>query len=129
MTFGGSSLTPRELSWQWTDSKARVIFVSPPLVQVVKDMFKLLKISDEEADKRIWIMDQLWDENLPKYGTTATTTTTEGNWLSDLLHKGMLDREERFDGEDADETAYICYSSGTTVRLHFAGSDLESVNF
>ncbi len=112
MTFAGSALTPRELSWQWSDSKARVVFVSPELVQVVKDMFKLLNVSDEEARRRIWIMDQLWDENLlpPKGGGYGTE-----NWLGYLFQKGRLDGAEKFDGEDANETAYVCYSSGTTV--------------
>lgn len=111
MTFAGSSLTPRELSWQWLDSKARIVFVAPELVNVVKEMFKLIKISEEEAEQRIWIMDQLWDENLVKgdYGTE--------NWLGYLIYKGELSAEEKFDGDQADETAYICYSSGTTVCL------------
>lgn len=112
-TYASSSLTPRELSWQWLDSKARVVFAAPHLINVVKDMFKLIGTSDEEAHRRIWVMDQLWDEGLPKgeYGTE--------NWLGYLLHKGELDQEEKFDGDCADETAYICYSSGTTVRyLH-----------
>lgn len=112
MTFASSALTPRELSWQWLDSKACVVFVYPDLVQVVKAMFKLVNVSEKEADRRIWIMDKLWDENLPK-GDYATE-----QWLGQLLHKGELSAEEKFDGDRADETAYICYSSGTTVR-HF----------
>ncbi|EKM79749.1 hypothetical protein AGABI1DRAFT_119847 [Agaricus bisporus var. burnettii JB137-S8] len=109
MTFASSALTPRELSWQWLDSKACVVFVYPDLVQVVKAMFKLVNVSEKEADRRIWIMDKLWDENLPK-GDYATE-----QWLGQLLHKGELSAEEKFDGDRADETAYICYSSGTTT--------------
>jgi 4-coumarate--CoA ligase len=109
MTFASYALTPRELSWQWLDSKARAAFVHPSLVQVVKDMFKLVNVSSEEADKRIWIMDNIWDDNLPKGDYTTR------NWLGYLLHKGELPAEENFDGDRADETAYICYSSGTTV--------------
>jgi acyl-CoA synthetase (AMP-forming)/AMP-acid ligase II len=109
MTFASSALTPRELSWQWLDSRACVAFVHPSLVKVVKDMFKLVNISNEEADKRIWIMDNLWDDNLPKGDYTTR------NWLGYLLRKGELSAEERFDGDRADETVYICYSSGTTV--------------
>jgi len=32
-----------------------------------------------------------------------------------LLGKGTLQMEERFDGKDAYETVYLCYSSG----MHF----------
>lgn len=96
MTFAGCSLTPRELSWQWTDSKARVIFV-------------LIGVPRKEAHQRLWVMDQLWDDNLPE-GQYQTK-----KWMGTLLKFGELSAEERFDEEDANETAYICYSSGTTV--------------
>ena len=113
MTFAGCSLTPRELSWQWVDSKARVIFVAPDLVTVALKMFDLIGVPRKEAHQRLWVMDQLWDENLPK-GQYQTK-----NWMGALLKFGELSAEERFDGEDANETAYICYSSGTTVRFMF----------
>jgi len=109
MTFAGCSLTPRELSWQWADSKARVIFVAPDLVTVALKMFDLIGVSRKEAHQRMWVMDQLWDDNLPE-GQYQTK-----NWMGALLKFGELSAEERFDGEDANETAYICYSSGTTV--------------
>ena len=32
--------------------------------------------------------------------------------LVDLLKLGSLKGEERFDGEQSDETVYLCYSSG-----------------
>ncbi|KXN81855.1 Putative acyl-coenzyme A synthetase [Leucoagaricus sp. SymC.cos] len=109
-TFAGCSLTPRELSWQWTDSKARVVFVAPDLISVALDMFRLIGISEKEARQRIWVMDQLWDENLPR-GVYKSE-----NWMGILLNQGTLSAEEKFDGELANETAYICYSSGTTGR-------------
>ncbi|KAJ3570650.1 hypothetical protein NP233_g4267 [Leucocoprinus birnbaumii] len=109
-TFAGCSLTSRELSWQWTDSKSRVLFVAPNLVPVALDMFRLIGVSEREAHQRMWVMDQLWDENLTQ-GVYETR-----NWMGELLCRGALDAEERFDGEDANETAYICYSSGTTGR-------------
>ncbi|KAL9713251.1 hypothetical protein Ac2012v2_004491 [Leucoagaricus gongylophorus] len=109
-TFASCSLTPRELSWQWTDSKARVIFVAPDLVTVALRMFELIGVSEKEAHQRMWVMDQLWDDNLPQGRYQA------GNWMGALLKFGELSAEERFDGEDANETAYICYSSGTTGR-------------
>jgi len=109
MTFAGCSLTPRELSWQWTDSKARVIFVAPDLVTVALKMFDLIGVPRKEAHQRLWVMDQLWDDNLPE-GQYQTK-----KWMGTLLKFGELSAEERFDEEDANETAYICYSSGTTV--------------
>lgn len=33
--------------------------------------------------------------------------------LADLLKLGTLKAEERFDGEQSAETAYLCYSSGS----------------
>lgn len=109
-TFAGSSLTPRELSWQWTDSKARALFVAPDLVTVALDMFRIIGVSESEAHQRMWVMDRLWDENLP------TGEYRTKNWMGELLQQGALAVEEKFDGESADETAYICYSSGTTGR-------------
>lgn len=43
----------------------------------------------------------------------------ENGWgwtLSDFIGKGKLEDEEKFDGEKAHETAYLCYSSGTTGK-------------
>jgi len=74
-------------------------------------MFELIGVSEKEAHQRMWVMDQLWDDNLPQ-GQYQTD-----NWMGALLKFGELSAEERFDGEDANETAYICYSSGTTVRF------------
>lgn len=34
--------------------------------------------------------------------------------FNSLLQHGKLESEERFDGDQADETVYLCYSSGTT---------------
>ena len=110
ITFAGCTTTARELSWQWIDSKARCIILAPHLVQVAKDMFKLVGVSGDEADRRIWILE---DETI----LTSNRRTVTGNYLGTLLHGGKLSGEELFSGRDADETVYICYSSGTTVRL------------
>ncbi|TFK33289.1 AMP binding protein [Crucibulum laeve] len=108
LTFASSSATARELSWQWSDSLARAVIVHPPLVQVVKDMFKLIGVSDAEAAQRIWVVDQIWKEDAPKL--------LGCNWLGDLVGNETLEQEELFDGDLAEETVYICYSSGTTGR-------------
>lgn len=73
-------------------------------------MFKLVGVSGDQADRRIWILE---DETI----LTSNRRTVTGNYLGTLLHEGKLSGEELFSGRDADETVYICYSSGTTVRL------------
>lgn len=116
MTFASAGYTPRELAWQWLNSAARVVFTAPTLVPVVRQMFEGIGVTNEEARKRIWIMDRLWEE--PKEMTRIQPGLEGHGRLRDLLGKGKLIEEERFEGKDADETAYICYSSGTTVRVH-----------
>ena len=44
-----------------------------------------------------------------------------------LLKCGKLEAEERFDGELADETVYLCYSSGTTGLGK--GVEVSSITF
>jgi acyl-coenzyme A synthetase/AMP-(fatty) acid ligase len=36
--------------------------------------------------------------------------------MEDLLGKGKLDQEEKFEGPLANETLFLCYSSGTTGK-------------
>jgi 4-coumarate--CoA ligase len=103
-TLANSGYTPRELAHQYRDSGAEALFVHPALVPTVLDMFALLKVSPEEAKKKIVIASYGLSGNV---GSGFVT-------MEDLLGKGALDEEERFDGELADETALICYSSGTT---------------
>jgi 4-coumarate--CoA ligase len=103
-TLANSGYTHTELAYQYRDSGAEAVFVHPALVSTVMDMFAHLKVSLEEAKKRIIIS---------SYGLSGKAgsgfVTTE-----ELLGKGTLDEEERFDGKLSDETALICYSSGTT---------------
>ncbi|KIJ98514.1 hypothetical protein K443DRAFT_103820 [Laccaria amethystina LaAM-08-1] len=121
ITFAGCTTTARELSWQWMDSKARCIILAPHLVQVAKDMFKLVGVSGDEADRRIWILE---DETM----LSSNHRTLTGNYLGTLLHGGMLSGEELFSGRDADETVYICYSSGTTTSHKNVASVLGMTN-
>ncbi|KAF8998854.1 acyl-CoA synthetase [Cyathus striatus] len=108
ITMASSSSTARELLWQWQSSNARTILVAPTLVPVVRDMLRLAGFCEEEANRRIWVMDKLWDPIAPKL--------SDHNWLGDLLNHGILSEEEKFNGRDSDEPVYICYSSGTTGR-------------
>jgi hypothetical protein len=83
-------------------------------------MFSLIGSSPEEAKRRIRIMDTLSDlvslEGFGANGTLLMEHESSGvNGLHQLVGKEALEREELFDNEDAEESVYICYSSGTTV--------------
>jgi len=103
-TLANSSYTPPELAHQWKDSQADLIFVHPALLQVTLDMFTLVKISPEDFKTRIV---------LATHGLTAGVPSGFFT-MEDFIGKGSLSQEEKFDGPDANETALLCYSSGTT---------------
>lgn len=106
MTLANSSYTPRELEHQWIDSGAKVIFVYPGLLPVVLEMFKNLNLSSTEAKRRIVVAD--WPTPDPAFKDYIR--------VQDLLGKGKFSEEEKFPGEQANETALLCYSSGTTGK-------------
>ncbi|KAI0036169.1 AMP binding protein [Vararia minispora EC-137] len=103
-TLANSAYTSAELQHQYTDSGARVIFIHPTLVGVALDMFKRIGISETEARKRLVLMD-------------LSVKSQDGILgLQDLLGRGQASSVEPFDGHLADETALLCYSSGTTGK-------------
>ncbi|EKM53456.1 uncharacterized protein PHACADRAFT_125215 [Phanerochaete carnosa HHB-10118-sp] len=106
MTLANSSYTPRELEHQWTDSGAKVVFVHPALLPVVLEMFKNLDFDLTAARRRIIIAD--WPARDP--------ISNDYIRMQDLLYKGRFFMEEKFPGELANETALLCYSSGTTGK-------------
>lgn len=75
----------------------------------------VLKVPEPEARSRIWVMDRLWDYN----HAIARESINGYNSVARLLAFGNLEHEARFEGAEADETVYICYSSGTTVSSEF----------
>ncbi|KAI0090784.1 hypothetical protein BDY19DRAFT_887434 [Irpex rosettiformis] len=103
MTLANSAYTPKELHHQWVDSGAKAVFVHPSLVDTALEMFKTLNLDLTEARRRIVVAD--W----PSPPTDSTYIR-----ISDILGKGQLQEEEKFDGDLANETALLCYSSGTT---------------
>lgn len=107
-TLANSAYTPREVEHQWKDSGATVVIVHPALLPVVLETFKLLRLSDAEVRSRIIVAD---------FGVPPGTKWG-GNFirLTDLINKGSLEEEEKFPGKLADETTYLCYSSGTTGK-------------
>ena len=105
-TLANSSYTPAELGYQWKDSGASVVFAHPTSVPVVVAMLEACGVSKEEARKRIIVM-----------GLGDGERTAKGFiHMDDLMWKGSLSVAERFDGPLSNETAYLCYSSGTTGK-------------
>lgn len=112
LTLAPSTSTPIELSWQWKDSRARMIVVAPTHYRAALEMLvQVLRIPRHEAQQRIWVMDRLWE-----YGQGSDGIVSDGwNRVKGLIGHGRLEEEEKFEHANADETVYICYSSGTTV--------------
>lgn len=114
-TLANSAYNARELAFQYTDSGAKILFTSEEGLPVVRQTFKELGLSKEEADERIVVLPQSlkWagGPDVPRH-----PDATGLRELSDLLGKGALPVEERFDGKDTHETVYLCYSSGTTGK-------------
>lgn len=113
-TLANTSYTSRELAFQYTDSSAKLIFTSEQGLPTVRQTFHELGFSKEEGDRRIVVLPQ----SLQWAGGPDAPRRSEANGLlelGDLLGKGTLQMEERFDGKDAYETVYLCYSSG----MHF----------
>lgn len=108
-TLANSAYTPTELAFQYNDSHARVVFSHPDLVPVVFAMFKHIGLSEDEARRRLVVLD-LW-------GNGAEVAHKHGVlWLGDLLGHGTLSEEEKFVGSQVGETQLLCYSSGTTGK-------------
>lgn len=105
-TLANSSYTPPELAHQFVDSEAKLIFVHPSLVNVVVKMFELLKLDQETAKRKIVVAD--W--GLSDKGPTGFLQVDQ------LLGKGKLKSEEKFEKNEANQTVMLCYSSGTTGK-------------
>jgi acyl-CoA synthetase (AMP-forming)/AMP-acid ligase II len=108
-TLANSAYTPTELAFQYSDSRARVVFSHPDLVPIVFAMFKQIGVSDDEARRRLVVLDlgRSGAEVARKVGVLG---------LGDLLGHGALPAEEKFSGSQASETQLLCYSSGTTGK-------------
>jgi len=113
-TLANTADNPRVLALQYTDSRATLIFTSEGGVAAVRQTLQDLGVGKAEADKRIIIMTESlkWAGGpfVPSKPEIAGLVT-----LADLLELGTLKEEEKFDGNLANETVYLCYSSGTST--------------
>ncbi|EPQ51344.1 acetyl-CoA synthetase-like protein [Gloeophyllum trabeum ATCC 11539] len=121
VTLANSSYVPYELGYQYKDSGAKLIFAHPALLPVALKMFGEVYGAKgrEEARKRIIIAGGSgWGSvSAEEERKLAGTKEVEGLvWMQDLLGEGALQKEEQFSGLEVNETAYLCYSSGTTGR-------------
>lgn len=117
LTLANNAYNARELLFQYTDSHATIIYTTPEGLPVVRQTLQELGLNKSEADKRIVILPQClkWagGPGAPRHPDTIGLLEIE-----DLLNKGALQAEEPFDGNDANETVYLCYSSGTFPCFH-----------
>jgi hypothetical protein len=113
-TLANNAYNAKELAFQYVDSGANIVFSSLEGLPVLRQTFEQMGIPKAEADKRIVVLSPSlkWagGPDAPRSADSACLPD-----LADLLGKGSLLTEERFDGEDAHETVYLCYSSGTLV--------------
>ncbi|KAF8891748.1 AMP binding protein [Infundibulicybe gibba] len=114
-TLANSAYNARELAFQYIDSGSRLVFTSEDGVNAVREMFSGLGVNNEEADRRIVVL----GNGLEWAGGPAAPKKQDCHGLlrvEDLLNIGTLNEEEKFDGDRAHETVYLCYSSGFTTH-------------
>lgn len=107
-TLAPSTASPNEVQEQWNDSRSKVMIVSSSLVQTGLDVFKRMNFSPEDALSRIIVYSDGETLHLPKGFKFIR--------YQDLSARGLLSKEEPFDGQLSNQTALLCYSSGTTGK-------------
>lgn len=110
-TLANSAYNAQELAFQYGDSGARLVLTSEGGISTVVEMFTQLGVSKTEAARRIIVL----EDGLEWAGGPASPRNPETAGLlrmQDLLYRGVLDKEEKFEGKDSNETVYLCYSSG-----------------
>ncbi|PBK82853.1 AMP binding protein [Armillaria gallica] len=113
-TFANNAYTSRELAHQYTDSRASYVFTTEEGLPTVRKMFKTIGVGSE-GDKKILLFSNSlsWagGPDAPRSPHTAGLLR-----IDDLLSLGQLKEEEKFEGDLAQETVLLCYSSGTTGK-------------
>jgi 4-coumarate--CoA ligase len=100
--------TVSEFLHQFHDCEAKVVLAHPALVPLVLDALQKAGHSIDDARARCVVFDY--------EGLTGEKTPEGLVALDELMNHGVMAEEEKFDGKSADETAFLCYSSGTTGR-------------
>ncbi|KAI9456754.1 AMP binding protein [Russula earlei] len=108
-TLANSTFTPTELAYQYNNSRARVLFSHPDLIPIVFAMFRHINVSEDEARRRVVVLD--FGGNGVEIARKVGALT-----LDDILGHGALLEEEKFPASQANETQLLCYSSGTTGK-------------
>ncbi|KAJ6460457.1 AMP binding protein [Mycena vitilis] len=114
-TLANSGYVSRELAYQYRDSGAGLLFTAEDGIDTVRAMFAELGIGRDEGDRRIVVLprDLRWAGG-PEFPLRSQCTGLLT--LDDLLGRGKLAKETKFEGSVALETVYLCYSSGTTGK-------------
>ncbi|KAJ3934522.1 MAG: AMP binding protein [Lentinula lateritia] len=119
-TFANTAYTADELAYQYKDSHAYLICTTRANLKTVQRMLTSETVGvrlKEDAERRIILLpdDFNWVPGVKK--TDAKKHILGLTAFEDLLKLGRLDREEQFQGVDAEqETVFLCYSSGTTGK-------------
>lgn len=114
-TLANSAYNARELGYQYADSGAELVFTSEEGIPVVVEMLKAAGLTDSEAKRRIIVLTTSLHWAGAPYVPIAPVAQGFAV-LADLLGRGALPEEEKFEGKSSYETVYLCYSSGTTGK-------------
>ncbi|KAJ7634476.1 AMP binding protein [Roridomyces roridus] len=114
-TLANSAYTSHELAYQYKDSGAKLVLTSEEGISTVRAMFAEMGLSKDVGDMRTIVL----PNDLRWAGGPAIKAVPEAAGfvsLPDLLSRGALAEEEKFQGDAANETVLLCYSSGTTGK-------------
>lgn len=114
-TLANSAYTSHELAYQYKDSGAKLVLSSEEGLGTVRAMFTELGLSKGAGDARTVVLpnDLSWAGGPASKALPDVVGLTS---LPDLLSRGALAEEEKFEGAAAHETVFLCYSSGTTGK-------------
>lgn len=139
VTLANSAYQPAELEHQWHDSGAKMIFAHPALMGTVKAMFEKKGLKESEWKKKVVVASNEWITGKPDDGTShraparifssppfqspdacnlgTNPLTRTIPHVPSLLSHGSLPTEVSFSTPAlANQTAFLCYSSGTTGK-------------
>jgi 4-coumarate--CoA ligase len=113
-TLANSAYTPTELAYQYANANAHLVFSHPSLVPVVRAALTSLGYSESDIRARLVVVTSQWLTGAPDPDPGADAAPLVR--LDAFFGRGALVKEVSFDGERANDTLYLCYSSGTTGK-------------